>query len=179
MSHTNPFAADAALAKLEAKVDAIRQQRPPVVAEIMTKDIATCGPHDVVENCAQMMWDRACGSIPVVDADGRPISIITDRDICMAAWIQGKPLWAIVVASAMSRRLFTVNVLEPVSTAEAIMRRHGIRRLPVVDDAGRLVGILSVDDIARHGQRAPFVVKDALSAPAIADTAAAVGYAPR
>jgi CBS domain-containing protein len=94
----------------------------------------------------------------------------------MAAYTQGKPLSGIRVASAMSKRLFTVNRLESVSTAEGIMRRFCIRRLPVVDNTGELVGILTLDDITKHGQLGPVLGKDPLSEQAIAGTAAALGH---
>jgi CBS domain-containing protein len=147
------------------------------VSELMNADVTPCRPHDTVDSCARIMWERVCGCVPVVDDEGRPISIITDRDICMAAWIQGKPLSQIEVASAMSRRLLIVGAREPIAVAEAIMRRHFVRRLLVVDAEGRLVGVLSIDDLARHGDVGPILGREPLSSDVIAGTVAALGYA--
>lgn len=146
----------------------------------MSTEVATCSAEDTLSRCAQLMWDWCCGSIPVVDDLGRPISIITDRDICMAAYIQGKPLWDMVVASAMSQRLFTINEHSDLAEAEGMMRRHGIRRLLVVNNTGDLVGILSLGDIIEHGNFAPFHrAADPLSREAIAETVAAVRHVSR
>lgn len=168
---------DAALAKLESKADANHRQRPPTVGEMMTAEVVTCRASDTLNRCAQIMWEGACGCVPVVDDDGRPTSVITDRDVCMAAYIQGRPLSEIAVSSAMSKRLLAVNVTDTVSAAEAVMRRHGVRRLLVVDRAGTLVGVLSLDDIMQRGDLGPVPSDAPLSAPAIAGTAAALGHA--
>jgi CBS domain-containing protein len=105
------------------------------------------------------------------------VSIITDRDICMAAYLQGRPLSEIPAASAMSRRLVTIRETATVSVAEAAMRRHGVRRLLVVDAAGRLVGLLSIDDILKRAGDGPVRSTDPFSGEAIAATVAALGYA--
>lgn len=152
---------------------------PPMAEELMTGEIVTCRASDTLNRCAQLMWDKACGCVPVVDEDGRPISIVTDRDVCMAAYIQGKPLSEIVVSSAMSKRLFVVRTHETVAAAEAVMRRHGVRRLLVVDRAGLLVGVLSFDDIVQNGHFGPRLSRDPLSARMLAETAAAMAHLPR
>jgi CBS domain-containing protein len=177
MMNPSKTQASDAVQRLESIVDAIRHPCPPTVSELMTTEVVSCRAGDTLNRCAQIMWAEACGSVPVVDDDERPVSIITDRDVCMAAYIQGKPLSEIGVASAMSKRLLVVNALDSVSTAEAVMRRHGVRRLLVVDDSGRLVGLLSIDDIIRHGHFGPLRSRDPLSAPAIADTVAALSHA--
>lgn len=144
------------------------------ISELMTTDVASCRPSDSLTQCARIMWERVCGCVPVVDGDGRPVSIITDRDVCMAAYIQGKPLSEIAVESAMSKRLFVVRRFDALSTAEAVMRRNGVRRLPVVDDDGKLVGLVSVDDITRQADLGPVASCDPLSPPAIAETVSGV-----
>ena len=121
------------------------------IGDLMTKDVATCRASDSVSQCAQLMWDRACGAVVVVDGENHPVSMITDRDICMAGYIQGKPLVEIIVSSAMSQRLLTITATETVAAAEAIMRRHDVRRLPVIDGSGVLVGVFSQADIAKRG----------------------------
>ena len=79
--------------------------------------------------------------------------MLTDRDICMAAYTQGRPLGEMQVSSAMSRQLFSCRPEDSLAKAEEIMRTNRIRRLPVIDADRHLVGILSLDDIAREATR--------------------------
>jgi CBS domain-containing protein len=95
------------------------------------------------------MWDCDCGSVPVVDQNGRAIGIVTDRDICMAALFHGSPLSTISIAEVMSGDLCTCRADDDVREAERLMQRRQVRRLPVVDDGGSLVGILSLGDVAQ------------------------------
>lgn len=120
------------------------------VRELMTSDVQVCGPRDDLNRAAQIMWDHDCGVVPVVDAERRPIGMLTDRDVCMAAYTQGKLLGAIHVEEVMSREVQACGPDDPVADAEAAMRERRVRRLPVVDAAGKLVGILSLNDIARR-----------------------------
>jgi CBS domain-containing protein len=120
------------------------------VHELMTNDPRACGPNDPVSRAAQIMWEADCGFVPVVNEEGRVVSIITDRDICMAAYTRGLALSDIRVGTAASRRLLTVSPDEEIATAEQLMREFKIRRLPVVDGAGKLVGVLSMNDLVRR-----------------------------
>lgn len=101
------------------------------------------------------MWEYDCGCIPVISAngDGSVVAVVTDRDIAMAAYTQGKPLCAISVSSAMPSKVIACHANDDISDAEALMRENGVRRLPVVDQSGRLLGILSLNDVAREAQR--------------------------
>jgi len=127
----------------------------------MTREPKSCRPWDSLEAAAQVMWDRDCGCVPVVDEGNRVLAMITDRDACMAAYTQGKALRDIPVSCAMSKELYVCEAQELVTYAENTMRSRQVRRLPVIDDAGALVGILSLNDItrvqthARRGRGAP------------------------
>jgi CBS domain-containing protein len=101
---------------------------------------------------AQIMWEADCGCVPVVDDDGKPIAVVTDRDLCMAAYTRGQSLSSMSVSTAASRRLISVRQDAEIATAEHLMREYRVRRLPVVSSDGRLVGILSVNDLARRVQ---------------------------
>lgn len=148
----------------------------PRVADVMAHDVATCVRTDSLERAAHLMWERACGSLPVVDDYGQPIAMLTDRDICMAAYTQGERLAAIRVETAMSKRLVMSAADDALAEAERTMRRHGLRRLPVVGRDGRLVGLLSLSDIAAKGRfESPYRI-DGLSVHAIAATTAGVGH---
>src|SRR5689334_6521679 len=74
------------------------------IAEFMTQGVYTVHPHDTLEKAAGVMWEHDCGAVPVVEHDGRVVAMITDRDICMAAYTQGRRLSAMRVDSAMSQR---------------------------------------------------------------------------
>jgi CBS domain-containing protein len=118
------------------------------VEGVMTRTPHTCRASHVLNDVARAMWEQDIGALPVVDDRNRPIAMITDRDVCMAAFTQGKALSEIRVQSAMSKALHTCHQSDGLSAAERTMRVHQIRRLPVVDDAGVLVGVLSLADIA-------------------------------
>jgi signal-transduction protein with cAMP-binding, CBS, and nucleotidyltransferase domain len=102
------------------------------------------------------MWDHDCGCATVVDAHGKLIGIITDRDICMAAYTQGTPLEAIPIERAMSPKVISCTRTDDLDTAHRLMRTHEIHRIPVVDSRGRPIGILSLSDVINHwhGDRA-------------------------
>ena len=115
--------------------------------ELMITNVLTCQAGDSLERAAQLMWEGDVGALPVVDADKRVIGMITDRDICMAAYTQGCGLGARSVGRAMSRQPHTCKPDDGIALVEEEMRRHQVRRLPVVDE-GRLVGMLSLNDLA-------------------------------
>jgi CBS-domain-containing membrane protein len=99
------------------------------------------------------MWENDCGAVPIVDSDSKVIGMLTDRDICMAAYTKGIALVDASVASVMSREVSICNPSDNISAAAERMRERQIRRLPVVDKNQRLIGILSVSDIARETER--------------------------
>lgn len=121
------------------------------ISDLVTTDVATCLATDSLNRAAQIMWERRCGSVPVIDRDERVVGMITDRDACMAAYTQGRRLDDIPVTSAMSHPVRTCPGAATAEEAESLMMAHGVHRLVVVDDDGRLSGVISLDDIARHG----------------------------
>lgn len=120
------------------------------VADLMTAEVRACTIHDSLNAAARIMWDHDCGCAPVIDAHGKLAGIITDRDICMAAYTQGLPLEALPVQRAMSAKVVSCGRDDELETAHRLMRRHEIHRLPVVDSRGRLAGILSLSDLVAH-----------------------------
>lgn len=169
---------DHALAKLTDAVDSVRL-RDGTVASLMSSSVITCLPRDTLERAAGLMWDHACGCVPIVDQYGKPVAMLTDRDICMAAYTQGKPLFEMTVESAMSSRLLTAMVHEPLADVERRMRCHSVRRLPVLNEEGRIVGLISIDDIARAAFLDQAPSRDPLSTSAFALTAAGLQYRAR
>jgi CBS domain-containing protein len=122
------------------------------VEQIMSRNVRTCSSEDSLNTAARIMWENDCGCVPVVDAGNHVMGMLTDRDISMAAYIQGRRLNDMSVSSAMSRDVFTCQPDDNVTAAGEVLRMHRIRRLPVVDKSGVLVGLLSLNDIACEAQ---------------------------
>jgi len=123
------------------------------VRDLMATDVKCCSEFSSLNTAAQLMWDNDIGCVPVVDKDGRVIGMVTDRDICMAAYTQGGPLTSTLVTGAMSKQLFSCAPDDGLDFAEKLMREKQVRRLPAIDAKGHLAGIISLNDIAREGER--------------------------
>jgi CBS domain-containing protein len=143
------------------------------VHELMTGGVETVHGEDSLASAARIMWERDCGAVPVVDAEGKLSGIVTDRDACIAAYTQGRSLDQIPVSVAASKLVFAVRPEDSVEMAEDMMRRMQVRRLPVVDGTSRIVGLLSLADLALHVHRAGRR-GDGLSNASVAATLAAV-----
>lgn len=121
------------------------------VREVMTKTVWTCRGDEAMSAAARLMWEHDIGAVPVVDAGGKIVGIVTDRDLCMCAYFTGEPLAAVPVEHAMSKVVFTIGPAQPVEKAEELMRSKAIRRLPVVEGE-ELVGMITLGDLARAAQ---------------------------
>jgi CBS domain-containing protein len=118
------------------------------VKDLMQTKLHTCHPDDSLAAAARIMWERDCGIVPVVDGAGRLVGVVTDRDACMASYTKGLPLQQIPVASAMASRVVSLHVGDDLTRAHEEMRTHKLRRLPVVAGEHRLVGLISLKDLA-------------------------------
>jgi CBS domain-containing protein len=107
--------------------------------------LATTDARESVERAAQTMRDQGVGCL-VVTKDGHPHGIVTDRDLVVRVLAEGlapsSPVGDIATFDP-----FTVSIHAGIETAAALMRQHGVRRLPIVDDSGRAVGIVTADDL--------------------------------
>ena len=114
------------------------------IEPIMSREVYRCRPDDTLNDAALQLWERDCGSLPVCADDGagtsQVIGMLTDRD---------KPLHELKVADAMSRDIRVAKVDDRLEDVELLMRELKIRRVPVTDESGRLVGIVSLADFAR------------------------------
>jgi CBS domain-containing protein len=146
------------------------------VENIMTRDVKLCRPEHSLNDAARLMWDHACGCVPVVDENDRVLGFLTDRDVCMAAYTRGLALSDMTVMSAMSRQVFCCRVDDTIDAAEAKMREHQVRRLPVLGFEGRIVGIVALSDIAGEAERRKGHRSKDLGADAIRSTLVAVGH---
>lgn len=125
------------------------------VDSLMTRNVRVCRPNDTLSDAARIMWDEDLGCLPVMDETGRVLAMVTDRDICMAAYTRGASLRDLPVSVAMSRGLLSCSPDTSISDVEHLMRDAQIRRVPVIDAVGSLVGIISLADIARHANSSP------------------------
>jgi CBS domain-containing protein len=138
---------------------------------LMVRNVLTCSPEDSLEQPARLMWEADVGCIVVTDAERRPVGMITDRDIAMAAYTRGVALRDARVESTMARTIHTCSPRDSLSDVEKKMQQAQVRRLPVVDDAGRLVGIVALGDIARSAHSSPLHVAEI---PGLARTLASI-----
>jgi CBS domain-containing protein len=123
------------------------------IEQLMTRNVKACRSQDSLNQPAQLMWECDVGCIPVLDADKRVVGIITDRDIAMATYLQGRPPAAISVENVMSKNIHVCRTDEDISVAEQRMQKHRVRRVPVTDAKGLLVGLISLNDIALEAAR--------------------------
>lgn len=119
------------------------------VSEIMTEDPQCCTADNTVQEAAQLMRDWDCGVIPVIDDSGRPVGVITDRDICCRAVAENRPV-STPVQEIMSSPAVTVSPSDNVERCLDLMDQNQIRRLPVVDEDGICCGMVSQADLARE-----------------------------
>lgn len=153
------------------------------VHDIMRVRVYTCSPEETLHRAAQIMWEKDCGCLPVIGAGRIVQAVITDRDICMAAFTQGVALAESKVASAMSRSLTVCSPDDPLGGVEELMRAAQVRRVPVADANGVLIGMITLGDIARYvrprAQHAPASVAQLLDTlSAICEPRARLSVAP-
>jgi len=120
------------------------------VQEIMTREVQCCAPDTNLAEAAKMMWDSDCGALPVLNVEGRVLGVITDRDICMAVATKNRSAPDVTVWETVSGKIYTCNASDDVHTALDIIKRHQVRRLPVVDEDGVLQGMVSMNDLVLH-----------------------------
>ena len=144
--------------------------------ELMTHPAVTCHVNDPLNVAAALMWDHDCGAIAIVNDEGKLVGVITDRDICMATYTQGRPLHELLVNHAMSKHVVAAHAKHSLEDLEGLMASHQIRRIPVIDGEGRPIGLVSLNDIARESVQPDARITQA--AQKVAHTLAAI-CAPR
>ena len=147
-----------------------------LVKDLMTTQALSVQPSSKLSDAAHIMWEGDCGALPVIDeVSGRVVGMVTDRDICMACWTRNAAPGDLFASDAMSQHLVHCHPEETIEHAEMVMNANQIRRLPVVDADERLLGILSLADIARAADAAPALsARRNSSADALASTLAGI-----
>jgi CBS domain-containing protein len=119
------------------------------VQDIMTSKPTCCGPEDSIQDVAKAMTGNSIGAIPVIDDDGRPVGIVTDRDICCRAVAEGKGADT-KVSDVMSEDVVTTSPHEDLDSCCNRMEKTQIRRAVVTDSEGKCCGMVAQADIARR-----------------------------
>jgi CBS domain-containing protein len=125
------------------------------VQDLMTTQPFICQSNQNLYVVAQMMWDHDCGAILIVDDKGHLAGMVTDRDICMAAFTQGRALQELPIHIAMSRQIYSARPEQDAAEVRALMAEHQVRRIPVVDALRKPIGIVTLKDLARDPTTAP------------------------
>lgn len=135
------------------------------VRDLMTKTVACCHAETNLAAAGALMWETDCGILPVVDERSRVTGVLTDRDVCIALTTGDRRPSAVTVGQVSPPRAFVCGQDEDVQAVLKIMREHKIHRVPVVNKAGMLEGIVSMNDIVLRaakdtGRRHPIVSYD-------------------
>lgn len=120
------------------------------VRDVMTWTAASCYADMNLAEAVEIMWNRNCGFLPIVDAQEKVLGVITDRDICIALGTRNRLPGEISVKDVATKGLYCCNLDDDVRSALQTMTRARVRRLPAISDAGKLEGVLSMDDVVFH-----------------------------
>jgi CBS domain-containing protein len=119
------------------------------IRELMTQNPRTVSPDSTIVDAAKIMRDEDTGVVPIVEGD-RLVGVLTDRDIAIRVVAEGKDVQGTRVTEIASQDLVTIDPQQDLDEALRLMAQHQVRRLPVVEEDGRLVGIVAQADVARH-----------------------------
>jgi CBS domain-containing protein len=120
------------------------------IKDVMTSDPCTIDADKPVAYAAKMMRDEDVGLAPIVEGD-KLIGTLTDRDIAIRVVAEDKDPNQVTVREVASKQVVTIDPQQDLSEALRIMAKHQVRRLPVVEEDGRLVGVVAQADVAREG----------------------------
>lgn len=116
--------------------------------DVMTADPQCCTAETPLNDVAKLMVECDCGEIPVIDAAKRLVGVVTDRDIVCRIVAKGKNPSAMTAADCMSQPVVSVHSDTSVDEVLSTMEAKQIRRVPVIDAAGRVCGIIALADVA-------------------------------
>ncbi len=119
------------------------------VRDAMTGNPRVIGRDSTVVEAAKMMREEDVGVVPIVDGD-KLVGTLTDRDIAIRVVAEGKDPNTTKAEEVASREIVTIDPQQDLDEALRLMARHQVRRLPVVEEDGKLVGIVAQADIAKH-----------------------------
>lgn len=119
-----------------------------LIGEVTSRNLITAEPDATCGQAAQLMRDGDVGDVIVIDAEQHPIGIVTDRDLVVRVLSEDLDPYTTRLGDVCTGDPVTISVEAGTEEAEELMSQHAIRRLPVVDGAGVLVGVVSLGDLA-------------------------------
>ena len=119
------------------------------IREVMTSKLCSIDTDKTVTYAAKMMRDEDVGIAPIVEGD-RLVGVLTDRDIAVRVVAEGRDPEQVKVTEVASRDLVTLDPQQDLDEALRLMAQHQVRRLPVVEEDGRLVGVVAQADVAQQ-----------------------------
>ncbi len=154
------------------------------ISDVMTKNPAFCSVSSSAQTAAMVMQQKDTGTLPVTeDAFSRKlVGVVTDRDLCLTVLVKGRDPAHVWVQECMTAEPVTCHLEDEVGKALRLMREHQVRRIPVVDDAGTLRGMVSLCDLVRERVITPAELFDTLekiSQPTVEKRAYAGTIGPR
>jgi CBS domain-containing protein len=120
------------------------------IKDVMTANPCSINADQSVAYAAKMMRDEDVGVAPIVQGE-KLIGMLTDRDIAIRVVAEGKDPEQVKVSDVASKQIVTIDPQQDLDEALRIMAKHQVRRLPVVEEDGRLVGVVAQADVAREG----------------------------
>ena len=117
------------------------------VRDVMTKQITICRTETNLASASALMWDNNCGALPVLTDNGELAGVLTDRDICIALGTRNARASDLTVRDVVAASPLSCQSSDDILTALLMMQQAKLRFLSVVNDAGVLEGMLSIDDI--------------------------------
>lgn len=120
------------------------------VDAIMTPSPAAARPQTTLREVARLMLDHDVGEIPIVDQDGCPVGVVTDRDMVVRLVAHGQDPTQVPAQDCMTQPAVTLHPDDDLHTCAEVMKRERIRRVPIVDAQGRLCGIVALADLERR-----------------------------
>ena len=123
------------------------------VRELMAKTAVSCHADITLAAAGALMWQHDFGALPIVDDAGKVIGMITDRDICIAVSTRDVPSSQIMAGEVVTRPPVVCGPEDAVRNVLRLMGKERIRRIPVVDQTGVLIGIVSLNDIVLHAEK--------------------------
>jgi len=120
--------------------------------EVMTKKPVCCLPDDFVSEAAELMKKEQVGSIPIIEDEQtrKLVGIVTDRDLTIRIVAEGLDAKSTKVETIMTRNVVTCSAEDDLQKAVDTMSKHQLRRIPVVDEDNKILGIIAQADVAIH-----------------------------
>lgn len=138
------------------------------IEDVMTQRVVAARADTDLSHVARLMWDNDCGCVPVVDAEDKVVGLVTDRDVTMSAHFKGHGLRELLVGSCMAAEVVTCQPKDDVLAVVKLMGQRRVRRVPVTDANGHLLGLVALADLFSSAAKASAKEQKALHAGLVA-----------